>query len=137
MGCRHEWSTTSEHVMLIHVEAPWTWEELMQDGAILFAEIRAFGKPCATIVDVRQIGGMPKGNPLTYLTEIDRQMPDTVFASAVVGAPYMVNVFMDILTNIRPRAKRIALFAHTMEEAYAKIQARYDAMPRPPSAGAG
>ena len=137
MGCRHEWSTTSEGVLVIYIEAPWTWEELMQDSITGFAEIDTLGRPCATVVDVRQIGSMPKGHALTYLTEIDRQMPDNVFASVMVGAPYMVNVFMDILMNIRPRAKRIALFARTMEEAHAKIQARYDAMQPPPSAGAG
>ncbi len=129
MGCRHEWSREYEMILHIYVEAPWTWEEFMEDAIVSFAAMRMYEKPCATVVDVSRLGSLPKGNALTYLTEIDRQMPDNVFASVMVGAPYMVNVFMDILTNIRPRAKRIALFTRTMDEAYEKIQARYEKMP--------
>ena len=45
--------------------------------------------------------------------------------SVVVGAPYMVTVFMDILMRLRPRAQRIALFAKTREESHKKILERY------------
>lgn len=135
MGCRHEWSTEYEMVLNIYVEAPWTWDELMDDMVVSFAAVRMFGKPCATVVDVSRIGGLPKGNALTYLTEIDREMPDNVFASAMVGAPYMVNVFMDILMSIRPRAKRLAMFTRTMDEAYEKIWERYQQLPPPKGTG--
>ncbi len=43
----------------------------------------------------------------------------------------VIAVFMDILTNIRPRAKRIALFTRTMSDAYDKIWARYQKMSPP------
>lgn len=135
MGCRHEWSSEYEMILNIYVEAPWTWDELMHEGAVCNAMIKATGKPCATVVVVTHMGGLPKGNALTYLMEIDRQMPDNVFASAIVGAPYMVNVFMDILTSIRPHAKRVALFTRTIDEAHEKIWARYQKMSPPTGTG--
>ena len=90
-----------------------------------FEAVKEHGKPCATAVDVTHIGVMPKGNVLGYLTEIEKMMPANVFASALVGAPYMVTVFMEIMMRIRPRAQRIALFAKTREEAREKILERY------------
>jgi C4-dicarboxylate-specific signal transduction histidine kinase len=125
MGCRNEWADDSHIVMEIYIEAPWTWEEFMSQAQQTFAVIKAHGKPCATTVDVSRIGAMPKGNVLRHLSEIESQMPENVFASVVIGAPYMVSVFMDIIIRMRPRAQRIALFAKTREEAHEKIQERY------------
>jgi hypothetical protein len=65
---------------------------------------------------------------LCYLGEIEKQMPRNVFASAVIGAPYMVSVFMDILMKMRPRAQRTALFTNSHQEAHAKIRERYEQM---------
>ncbi len=111
--------------MDLYVEAPWTWEEFMNQAQETFAIIKAEGKSCATTVDVRQIGMLPKGNLLRYLTEIEKMMPENIFASALIGAPYMITVFMDMMMHLRPRAKRIALFTKTPEEAHDKIMERY------------
>jgi hypothetical protein len=128
MGFRNQWADDEHLIMDLYIEAPWTWQGFMEHVKTIFAEISATGKPCATTVDVSQIGALPKGNVLSYLSEVEKQMPRNVFASAVIGAPYMVNVFMDILLKMRPRAQRIALFTNTHQEAYAKIHERYEKM---------
>ena len=125
MGCRNQWADDTHLIMDIYIETPWTWDEFMSQARQTFAAIQAEEKPCATSVDVTRIGAMPKGNVLGYLTEIEKAMPANVFASAIVGAPYMVSVFMDILMRLRPRAQRIAIFAKTHEEAREKIMERY------------
>ena len=125
MGCRNQWADDTHLIMDIYIETPWTWDEFMSQARQTFATIQAEGKPCATSVDVTHIGTMPKGNVLGYLTEVEKTMPANVFASAIVGAPYMVSVFMDILMRLRPRAQRIAIFAKTHEEAREKILERY------------
>ena len=125
MGCRNEWADDTHLIMDFYIEAPWTWVEFIGHAEQVFSIIKAHGKPCATTVDVSRIGTMPKGNVLRYLTEIDSQMPENVFASVVIGAPYMVSVFMEIIMRMRPRAQRIALLAKTHEEAYEKILERY------------
>ncbi|MBA3870360.1 MAG: hypothetical protein H0X30_14540 [Anaerolineae bacterium] len=125
MGCRNEWADDTHLIMDLFVEAPWTWDEFLTHAEQTFTTIKAMGTPCATTVDVSRIGALPKGNVLGYLTQIEKQMPNNVFASAVIGAPYMVSVFMDIIMRMRPRAQRIALFAKSREEAHAKILERY------------
>jgi hypothetical protein len=125
MGCRNEWADDTHLIMDLFVEAPWTWAEFMNHAEQTFSTIKAMGTPCATTVDVSRMGSLPKGNVLGYLTQIEKQMPNNVFASAVIGAPYMVSVFMDIIMRMRPRAQRIALFAKTREEAHEKILERY------------
>ena len=125
MGCRNEWADDTHLVMAITIEAPWTWDEFMSLARKTFEAVEEHGKPCATAVDVTHIGAMPKGNVLGYLTEIEKMMPANVFASAIIGAPYMVSVFMEIMMGIRPRAQRIAVFAKTREEAHEKILERY------------
>lgn len=128
MGCRTEWADDDHLIMDLYVEVPWTWNEFMSHVETTFAELKALGKPCATTVDVTRMGTLPKGNVLRYLTEIEKLMPQNVFASALIGAPYTITVFMDIIMRMRPRAQRIALFTSTHEEAHEKIRARYAAL---------
>ena len=123
MGCRYEWADDSHSIMNVYIEAPWTWEEYQALVKQLAPLVQGTGKPCATAVDVSQMGAIPRGNVLMNLTQAESMLPDNVFASAVVGAPYAVTVFMDILMRIRPRAKRLATFARTMPEAHEKIRA--------------
>ena len=125
MGCRNQWADDTHLIMDIYIEAPWTWDEFMSLARQTFTTIQAEGKPCATTVDVTQIGAFPKGNVLGYLTQVEKMMPADVFASVIIGAPYMVTVFMEIMMRIRPRAQRIALFAKTHEEAREKVMERY------------
>ena len=125
MGCSYQWTDDDHLIMDIVIEAPWTWTEFMSQAGEVFAIIKAEGKSCATAVDVINMGTMPPGNILRNLTEIENMMPANIFASAIVGAPYMVTVFMDILTKMRPRAQRIALFTKTRTEAHEKIMERY------------
>ncbi|MBI1280538.1 MAG: hypothetical protein GC179_20615 [Anaerolineaceae bacterium] len=128
MGCRAEWADDDHLIMDLYVEVPWDWEEFMLAVDATFSKLRTLGKPCATTVDVTRMGSFPKGNVLRYLTEIEKAMPQNVFASALVGAPYTLTIFMDIMMKIRPRAQRIALFTKTREEAHQKIRDRYAKM---------
>ncbi len=64
-------------------------------------------------------------NIVQILLNVDRSMPDNLFASAIVGAPYGVTVFMNVLTKLSPHAKRLALFTSSLEEARERIFARY------------
>ena len=90
----------------------------------MLPRIRESGRPTATIVDVSQMKVLPKGDALGNLKRAESSMPDNVFASVLVGAPYIAEVFMNILMKVRPNAKRLALFAKTPEEAQALIAER-------------
>jgi hypothetical protein len=125
MGCRYEWADDNHIIMNVYIEAPWTWEEYNGMLHEMFGQLRNTGKPCANAVDVTRMGRLPRGNALMYLGTVEKQMPANVFASALVGAPYILATFMDIIIRARPRAKMIALFAKTMPEAHAKIMDRY------------
>ena len=128
MGCRTEWEDDDHLIMDLYIEAPWTWVEFMTQVEATFSELKALKNPCATSVDISHIGTLPKGNVLRYLTEVENMMPENVFASALVGAPYSITVFMDIMMRMRPRAKRIAIFAKTSQEAHEKIREKYAKM---------
>lgn len=128
MGCRDQWADDSHLIMNLYVEAPWTWDELMSHVRQVYSMVQAENKPCATTVDVSQIGTLPVGNVLRHLNEIDSIMPENVFASAIIGAPQIVSVFMDIMMRMRPHAQRVGLFAKDHAEAYAKIRERYEQM---------
>ena len=125
MGCRYDWADDSHLIMNLYIEAPWTWEEFDSIASSAFPLLRQLGTPCANIVDVSKIGQLPKGNALMYLTRVERLMPENVFASALVGAPYIVSVFMDIIMRTRPRAGRITFFAKSIPEAHQKIRERH------------
>jgi hypothetical protein len=131
MGCRYEWADDSHFIMNLYIEAPWTWEEYNNVVQEMTPLLRDTGKPCATIVDISRMGSMPQGNVLSNLTNMEKTMPDNVFASALVGAPYIAMTFLDILMRIRPRAKRTAIFTKTMVEAQQKIQQRYEQLSIP------
>jgi hypothetical protein len=125
MGCWHEWADDSHLIMNIYIEAPWTWEEFSKDANEVFGLLAQMGKPCATVVDVSKMGRLPPGNALSYIINVERIMPANIFASALVGAPYMIRGLMDVLTRIRPHAYRTAIFTRTLTEAHDKIHERY------------
>jgi hypothetical protein len=107
--------------------SPWTWAEYRELVNGLMFLIRDLPHPCATIVDVTKMGSLPRdGNIIQILMNVDKTMPDNVFASVIVGAPYGVMVFMNMLTKLSPRAKRMALFTPSRDEAYEQIMARYE-----------
>jgi hypothetical protein len=71
------------------------------------------------------MGQIPRGNVMAHLQQLERTIPPNVFMSVLVGAPYAATVFMNMLTKLRPRAKQITAFVHTMDEAHALIRKRY------------
>jgi hypothetical protein len=127
MGVRYEWDSENSYIARIYLESPWTWAEYEVVVNGLMTTLREIETPCATIVDVTKFGSLPRdGNIIQILMRVDRMMPDNLFASALVGAPYGVTIFMNMLTKLSPHAKRLAIFTSSMDEAYEKILARYE-----------
>ena len=126
MGVRYEWDSDDHIIANIYIESPWSWTENLEVVKKLMALLVDLNHPCATIVDVRNYGSLPRdGNIIQILLNVDRSMPDNLFASAIVGAPYGVTVFMNVLTKLSTHAERLALFTSSMEEARERILARY------------
>jgi hypothetical protein len=126
MGVRCEWADERQIIMNVYLVHPWTWAEyhVMMEG--MLQTLRDVQHPCATVVDCSHMRTLPSdGNVLNILLNVEKQMPNNVFASVIVAAPQLVSVFMNILTRLRPRAEVLALFTSTTEEAYEKIYARH------------
>ncbi len=135
MGVRYEWADDRQLIMNIYMEQPWTWTEYNAMMAVILPLLRDLNHPCATVVDCSRLGSLPKdGNVLNILMGVEKSMPDNVFASAIVAAPYGATVFMNMLTKLRPSAKVLALFTKTTPEAYEKIYARYAQLQANPDA---
>ena len=126
MAVRYEWADENQRVLNMYLEEPWTWAQYHAMLAEVMPMLAATGNPCATVVDTTRMGPLPKdGSIMQTLLQVEKEMPENVFASAIVGSPYIVRVFMEVLMKLRPRAKSIALFAGTYEEALAKIDSLY------------
>ncbi|MBC8172175.1 MAG: hypothetical protein H7X77_10900 [Anaerolineae bacterium] len=131
MPVHYEWVDDSHFAMNLYLEAPWGWEEFDGTAREVYGLLREHKQPCGVVVNVSKMGGIPKGNVLAHLQQVERLIPDNVFVSVLVGAPYAATVFMNILMKIRPRAKRMTVFANTREEAYSVIRRRQQVMERP------
>lgn len=126
MGIRHEWADSNEIILTIYVEFPWTWTEYLEKVEPLLATIKTKATPCATVIDVSKMQSIPKdGNMLQILLYVDKVMPANVFASTMVGANPIVMTFMNLVTKLRPNAKRLVSFTRTLDEAYSSIYKRY------------
>ena len=127
MGVRFEWSDANRIVVYCTIEHPWTWQEYQTVVDTMSAEMRQVTHPIATIVDVAQMKAIPKsGSIMQNLQRVENMLPDNVFGSVIVGAPHIVVTFMNVLTQIKPRAKRITMFANTVEEAHQMLAKRHD-----------
>ncbi|MBX3082037.1 MAG: hypothetical protein KF716_10425 [Anaerolineae bacterium] len=127
MGVRFEWSDAEHVVMYCYIEHPWAWQEYQATADLMAAQLSAEAHPVATMVDVSKMKALPKdGSVMQNLQRVESVLPDNVFASVIVGAPYIVVTFMNVLTKIKPRAKRINMFANTFEEAHQMLAKRYD-----------
>jgi len=126
MACRYEWADDSHLIMNLLIEAPWTWEEYNHIVAQVWNMLKEYGRPCATVVDVTHMGSIPKGDIMGNLKHMEKTMPDNVFVSVLVGAPIAAVVFMNVLTRVRPRAQRKAVFAKSYEEAIKQVRQRYE-----------
>jgi hypothetical protein len=122
MGVKYHWHEPS--ILVITVKAPWTWEEYMRVAEDAFSEMAQYEGKLATIVDIREMGGLPQGSMLNQLREISRILPENIDISVMVGAPAIVNAFMGVFMRLNPRAQRIATFTATLEEAFTLIQQR-------------
>ncbi|MBL8161996.1 MAG: hypothetical protein JNJ61_08420 [Anaerolineae bacterium] len=126
MGIRYEWADDHKIILDIYLETPWTWVEYNDNLKVIMPMLRDLKYPCATTVNTSKMGSIPNdGNVLENLIGVEKNMPDNVFASAIIAAPYVISVFMNILMRVRPRAQRLALFTSTPQEAHQKIYARY------------
>ncbi len=125
MPITYGWTDDSHVILEISVVAPWTWDDFHTMMREVNPQIIAVGGPCATVIDVSAIGKVPPGNMMANLHHVENSMPTNVFMSVVVGASYVVTVFMNVLMVVRPSARRRARFAHTMAEARASIMEVY------------
>ncbi|MCL4254073.1 MAG: hypothetical protein KJ043_09870 [Anaerolineae bacterium] len=126
MGIRYAWVDSNEIIMVVYVEYPWSWKEYLEHTEPLMKQIKEKGTPCATIVDISEMKIIPKdGNMLQILMYVDKIMPPNVFASTMVGANPMVMTFMNVLTKIRPNAKRLVSFTRSLKDATELIYKRY------------
>ena len=127
MGVRYGWADINQIIMNIYLEYPWTWKEYNIAIAEVMPMLGDLAYPCATVVDTTQMKSIPKdASIMQVLLNVEKSMPDNLFASVVVGTAFSIQVFMNILMKLRPRAQRMALFTDTMEEAYVKIAERYE-----------
>ena len=125
MGCTYKWADDSHLIMDLLVEAPWTWDEYNSLLNEVFPILKNLNKPCAVTVDVSRVGKLPPGNALSYLGRAEKLMPINLFASVIVGAPYIVTIFIDIMTRTRPHSRHATRFAKTVAEAHEKIHETY------------
>src|SRR5690349_6667199 len=125
MGIKFEWANSERIVMYCFIEHPWTWKEYQKIVDVMSADVGSVEHPVATVVDVSHMKTIPKdGSVMQNLQRVESVLPSNIFASVVVGAPYIVVTFMNVLTEIKPRAKRITMFANSMEEAHKMLAER-------------
>lgn len=122
MTVTHQWH--NDNIMVVTLIAPWTWEEYMPRAQQMFDEIRRAGRSVATVVNVSAMGGLPPGSMLKRLQQMNTMLPDNLDASVIVGAPYVVKAVMNVFAKVNPRARRLAVFASTFEEALTLIEQR-------------
>lgn len=126
MSIRYEWADDDQIILYITVEDPWTWAEYLNVARTLKSVIDALDHPCATIIDATRYGSLPKdGNAIHILLKIDKLLSENIFASALVGAPSGVIVFINMMMRLRPRLQSTTFFTQTVEDAHARILERY------------
>lgn len=130
MGIVTGWSDDTHQKYHIRFEAPWTWPEY--EGAVdrVMAEILASGQPAALIIDVTDAKGFPQGDILGHLRYLESHIPSNVFASILVGGPYIITAFMRVFTQLRPNAKRRVMNTKTIPEAHALAEQRLQEIPK-------
>jgi hypothetical protein len=123
MGIHFTWDDLArQDILLFVIQTPWTWQEYDDAADEAFALLAQQQQPVANIVDATQAGKLPPGNPLPHLRHVYRLMPNNMTASVVVGASPTVRLFINVLGGIYPRAKSLAYFAATIQEARAIIK---------------
>lgn len=126
MPIRYEWADDQQLILNIYIEFPWTWTEYNATIDEVMPMLRDLGHPCATVVNTEEMKSLPKdGNVVQILMNVEKKMPENIFASGIVGPSQAIRVFMNVLMKMRPRAQRTAFFAESMEDAYSRIHERY------------
>lgn len=126
MGIRYEWSDEEEIVLIAYIEYPWTWAEHLEKLESIFSVVKEKKTPCAIVVDMTKMQSIPRdGNMLQILLYTDKVMPSNVFAIIMVGANPIAAAFMNVVTKLRPTAKRVSLFTRNLDEAYRLAYKRY------------
>ena len=129
MGIHFEWDDAKK-VATIPVEAPWNWDDLKSVIDFAHDEIQAVGYPVAIIADLTRIGQLPAGNLVRQLQYSQAHTAKNVYATVIVGAPYVVTTFLNIVMKVRPNPTDLVLFAQSLDEAKTLLQKH------PPAAGA-
>src|SRR6185295_4809886 len=98
VGLRYEWADDTHLIMDLYMEAPWTWDDFHKTSKTVYGILGDLNTPCATVVNIKKMGQIPKGNVLAHLQQLERTIPPNVFMSVLVGAPYAAMVFMNMFT---------------------------------------
>lgn len=125
MGCRHDWGDEDHLIKHLYLEFPWTWDEYDLAAKTVYTELAAEKRPVATVVDISKMGRLPTGNAIAHLNLVERLIPDNMFVTVLVGAPHIAVVFMNIMMKLRPKAKKLTVFADTIAEAHEMVYERY------------
>ena len=126
MGIYFKWDNPDrQDILLFVIQTPWTWQEYDDAATQAFALLAQQQHPVANIVEATHAGRLPPGNPLPHLRRVYQQMPPNMTASVVVGASPTIRLFVNVLTGIYPRAKRLARFTATIDEARAIINEQH------------
>lgn len=121
MGVHLEWDEQKQ-VATIRVEMRWTWEEYQAVTGDAFSQITALNYPVAIIADIARMGPLPRGNLLRHLQYAAEHTPKNVYATVLVGAPYVVTTFLNVVMKVRPNPAASVLFALSVDEAKTLLQ---------------
>jgi hypothetical protein len=123
MGVHFEWDENKQ-VVVVQVEAPWTWEEFKVEVDKVYEQIAALDYPVAIIADIARMGPIPQGNLLRQLQYSQAHTPKNVKTTVLVGAPYIVTTFLNVVMKVRPNSTAEVLFALSAAEAKTLLQQR-------------
>ncbi len=121
MGISYEWHND---IPILTITAPWTWEDFHRVGQSMMDAIAQVDDSVANIIDVTRMGSIPTNNPLRHLQKAAQAAPPNLYLTVLVGAPYIVTVFMDVLFRIQPERKHKITFTKTLDVAVTLIGER-------------
>ena len=128
MGVHMEWDEHKQ-IVTVHVEARWTWEEYQDVTISAFDQISALDYPVGLIADIMRMGSLPPGNFLRHLQNSAARTPKNLYATVLVGAPYLVTTFINVVMKVQPNPSALVLFASTVDEAKTLVQQHHPGKP--------
>jgi hypothetical protein len=120
------WTDATQRNYCLRTKEGWTWEAYQTAIDTAVSAIQAVESPVAMIFDMSHGQGFPGGDILGNIRYLEDHIPPNVFASIVVGGPYIITAFTNVYIKLRPNAKQRVRFAKTIEEATAIAEQRFE-----------